>query len=104
METNKGIQKEIERTFDVLNTKNEVHVSPFFKDKTLRRLFLKKEEKEIVWLWFTPKLQLATLAVVIVLNIIALSQLESNSMSENSIDDFATTYELSYDDESTFFD
>ena len=103
MKINKDIQKKIEETFDVVDTIKQVQVSPFLKEKTMQRMFVEKEERQIVWSWFTPKLQIATIVVVVVLNILAFTQLDLNTISEDTIEDFAETYELSNEDESTLF-
>ena len=99
METNKNIQEKIENTFKASETIQAVNVSPFFKDKTMNRLFLEKEEEKTAWLWFTPKLQLATLACVVVLNVFAISKLNETTYNEN-VSDFAESYGLSTNTES----
>ena len=94
METNKNIQHKIERTLEVMDTIETVNVSPFFKGKTMNRLFAEKEEQQTVWSWFTPKLQLATLVCIIVLNIVASTKLKETKYDEN-VSQFAETYGLS---------
>lgn len=99
METNKEIQSKIDSTFDAMDAIETVNVSPFFKDKTMQRLFSEKEqvEQKMVWSWFTPKLQLATLACMLVLNVIAFNNLQKSDYEEN-VDQFAETYGLSISD------
>lgn len=94
MKTNKDIQKKIIETLDVVDTIDNVQVSPFFKDKTMQKLFSDEEQEQAVFTWFTPKLQLVALACVIVLNILAFSQLSVVS-AEDQVGDFAETYGLS---------
>ncbi len=94
MDTNKDIQKKIDSTLDAMDAVKTVNVSPFFKDKTMQRLFAEKEEKQVVWSWFTPKLQLATLVCVIVLNVIAFTNLKKTTYNEN-VTQFAESYGLS---------
>lgn len=94
MKTNKNIQSKIDGTLNAIDTIEKVKISPFFKDKTMRRLFAKKEEQQIVWSWFTPKLQLATLVCVVVLNVIAFTKLQETSYDDN-INQFAESYGLS---------
>lgn len=94
MDTNKNIQKKIDGTLDAMNTIETVHVSPFFKDKTMQRLFVEKEEKQVAWSWFTPKLQLTTLVCVVVLNVIAFTNLQNTAYDEN-VSEFAESYGLS---------
>ena len=92
METNKNIQDKINSTLKSIEAIEAVTVSPFFKDKTMNKLFLEKEAP-IVSTWFTPKLQLATLVCVVVLNIVAFSQMKTNTYDEN-INEFGETYGL----------
>ncbi|WP_445956438.1 hypothetical protein [Yeosuana sp.] len=93
MKTNKDIQSKVQETFEALDVFQEVKVSPFFKDKTMQRLFSEKEEKQLGWSWFTPKLQLATLVCFVVLNVLALRQYSENKYDTN-INEFAETYGL----------
>ncbi|WP_452223368.1 hypothetical protein [Lacinutrix chionoecetis] len=104
MKTNNNIEKKVERTLHALDNINEVKVSPFFKDKTLERLFTEKEEKVPVsiWNWFTPQLQLATLICVLAINVYAIKQIKSLKYNE-SISSFATDYGLSTSSESSLF-
>ncbi|WP_303316036.1 hypothetical protein Q4Q34_13170 [Flavivirga abyssicola] len=94
MEINKKIQDKINDTFESMDAIETVKVSPFFKDKTMKRLFAEKEEEQLIWSWFSPKLQLATLVCFIVLNVLAFTQLNSNE-HDSDINDFAETYGLS---------
>jgi hypothetical protein len=94
METNKDIQNKVQETFEAFDGMQGVKVSPFFKDKTMQRLFSEIEEKQIVWSWFTPKLQLATLVCIIVLNVLAFTNLSASAYQDN-ISEFAETYGLS---------
>ncbi len=98
METNKDIQSKIDKVLGTVDGINEVKVSPFFKDKAMQRLFTEKEEQNTVWSWFTPKMQLATLVCVVLLNVMAFSQLSSSSYNDN-VGDFAETFGLSTDTE-----
>ncbi len=102
MKTHLNIQKQVDETLDSMENMQEVKVSPFFKDKTMQHLFTDKEEKQVVWLWFTPKLQFATLVIVVVLNIFALSQLDS-SVEVETVSDFEKAYDLSSDEELLVF-
>ena len=78
-----------------------VNVSPFFKDKTMQRLFAEKEETTTVWNWFTPKLQLATLVCVVVLNVIAFPKLDDATSYDENVSEFAESYGLSASDDDT---
>ncbi len=103
MKTNNDIQEKVERTFSAMDAINEVKVSPFFKDKTMNRLFAEKEEEKIAFTWFTPKLQLATLVCVIVLNVLAFTQINSDTYDTN-INEFADNYGLIIDADETLLD
>jgi hypothetical protein len=101
METNNNIQNKIDSTFEALDAIETVHVSPFFKDKTMQRLFKEKEVEQKAWSWFTPKLQLATLVCVVFLNVIAFTKLEDSSTYEENVSTFAESYGLSSSDDDT---
>lgn len=103
MNTRDNIQKKVEASFKAVETIEEVKVSLFFKDKTIQRLFSEKEEVPYFWSWFTPKLQLATLVGIVVLNVLAYSQLNIDTY-EDTVYDFADTYELSPNEEALLFE
>lgn len=86
------IQNKIENTLKIVETLEDVNVSPFFKDKTLQRLFLKKEvETNTIWSWFTPQLQFACLACLLIINVYTIYQVKNANYSD-SISVFATDY------------
>lgn len=94
MKTNNNIQDKINDAFNSIDTINEATVSPFFKDKTMQLLFAEKEDaKTRIWSWFTPQIQLATLMVIVALNVFTITQLDS-STSTDELDEFAQTYSL----------
>ncbi|WP_308993037.1 hypothetical protein QLS71_011125 [Mariniflexile litorale] len=101
METNKDIQNKIDSTLNVIDAIETANVSPFFKDKTMQRLFTEKEEIVTTRNWFSPKLQLATLSCVVILNVIAFTQIKASSYDEN-INEFADTYGFSTSTETSF--
>ena len=96
------MERKIHKTFEVVNAIQDVKVSPFFKDKTMQRLFAEKEEQATVWDWFTPKLQMATLICVIALNLFAFTQYNASSYEEK-LTDFASTYGLTTESDNTIF-
>ncbi|MEP5340426.1 MAG: hypothetical protein ABJL44_02440 [Algibacter sp.] len=100
METNNNIQNKIDSTFDAIDAIENVNVSPFFKDKTMQRLFAEEKEVTTVWSWLTPKLQLATLACVVILNVVAFSQLKTTTYNDD-MSQFAETYGLSVSDDTS---
>lgn len=93
----------IEKTINVLDDLGDVKVSPFFKDKVMQQLFSEKEQKQSIWSWFTPQLQLATLVCVVGLNIFAFIQLDTQAIDPTEIDEFALTYDLSITEDATLF-
>ncbi|MDO5969706.1 hypothetical protein Q4Q35_07790 [Flavivirga aquimarina] len=94
MKTNNTIQEKIESTFSAMDAIEEVKISPFFKDKTMRKLFEEKEEEKVIWSWFTPKLQLATLVCLILINAYAFTNLSADNHEDN-VEEFAETFGLS---------
>ncbi len=102
MEINKNIEDRIEDTLNVMDAIEEVKVSPFFKDKTMQKLFAEKEEEPLIGTWFSPRLQLATLVCFIVLNVLAFTQLDSNKHDQD-ISEFAETYGLSSSSDASLF-
>ena len=60
----------------------------------MQRLFTEKDETATDWNWFSPKLQLATLVCVVILNVIAFTQINESSYDEN-LNSFAESYGLS---------
>ncbi|WP_338359433.1 hypothetical protein [Yeosuana marina] len=104
METNKNIQDKVNTTFDALDSIQEVNVSPFFKDKTMRVLFSEKKTDKYAWLWawFTPKLQFATLVCIILINVYTFFKMNKNDYEEN-VTAFAETYGLKTDNQISMF-
>ena len=96
MKNKEHINQQVAATFKVLETIGEVKVNQFFKHKVLQQLNNKKEEKTSILAWFTPNLQLATLAFVVLLNtsvvFYAFSFQEQNLV--DSLDTFAQEYSL----------
>ncbi|WP_344923676.1 hypothetical protein [Aquimarina addita] len=100
MKTNKDIQSTIDKTLQAFDTIETVEVSPFFKDKVMQRLFLEKEEPETVRFWFAPKMQLATLICVLILNSLVLAKLQKTDYKED-VSQFAESFELSTDNDTS---
>ena len=77
MDTNNNIAEEVKSALDSITHIQEIKTPPFFKDKTMRKLFdAKVAEEKIVFSWFTPKLQLATLVCIIALNAFCLNSIK----------------------------
>lgn len=97
MKNNIDINKKINDTFDSAESIGDVKVSPFFKEKVMHHIKNASEDvQEATWVWFTPKVQLATLACVVILNVFAFNNLRESSYEEN-ISSFAESYGLSTD-------
>ncbi|MGJ8745082.1 hypothetical protein [Polaribacter sp.] len=98
MKSKDYINKEVETTFNALNTIEKVEVNHFFKHKVLQKMYAEKEEKQTVFSWFTPQLQLATLSVILLLNVGTIFYAFHNSTDTSSalsgIEAFAKDYAL----------
>jgi len=78
MDTNNNIAEEVKSALDSITHIQEIKTPPFFKDKTMRKLFdAKVAEEKIVFSWFTPKLQLATLVCIIVFKCFCLNSIKN---------------------------
>ena len=99
MKSTEKIEENIQAAFKAIENIEEVKVNHFFKHKVLQQLENKQEEKVPVFGWLTPKLQLATLAMVLLLNVgsilYAFSSQENNT--KVSLDSFAQAYYLQSD-------
>jgi hypothetical protein len=99
MKSTEKIEENIQAAFKSIENIEEVKVNHFFKHKVLQQLENQQEEKVPVFGWFTPKLQLVTLAVVLLLNVgsilYAFSSQENNT--EVSLESFAQAYNLQSD-------
>lgn len=95
MEINSKANKKIEEAFEVLDQINEVKISTSFKQNVLNKV-LKEEKESILITWFTPKLQLVAMVIVLLVNVTALMYTFSNSSSSSKTDinTFAQEYNL----------
>ena len=101
MKTNNNIAEKVKSTFESIDHIQDIKTSPFFKDKTMRKLFdAKVAEDKIVFSWFTPKLQLATLVCIISLNAFALIQLKT-TIYDSNVSNFGENYSLSNNNETS---
>ena len=96
MKSKEQIEQNVANTFKVLDAIEEVKVNHFFKHKVLQQLENVKEEKPKALSWFTPQLQLATLSVVLLLNVSTFIYVYSyqNETSNVTIENFAKEYAL----------
>ena len=103
MKTNVEMNKKINDIFDSVESIEEVKVSPFFKEKVMHQIRTASDDiTDTTWSWFTPKLQLAALVCVVVLNVMAFSNLRETTYDE-SVSSFAESYGLSVSKESSLF-
>jgi len=101
MDTNNNIAEEVKSALDSITHIQEIKTPPFFKDKTMRKLFdAKVAEEKIIFYWFTPKLQLATLVCFITLNAFALIQLKT-TIYDSNVSNFGENYSLSNNNETS---
>jgi hypothetical protein len=95
MTSNFEINKKVHETLDSIESIKEVQVSSFFKENVMHQIRNATEDiQEATWSWFTPKLQLATLVCVVVLNVLAFNNLKEATYDAN-INNFAESYGLS---------
>jgi hypothetical protein len=96
MKNKEQIDQQVEAAFKTLGDIKEVNVNHFFKHKVLQQLAHQKEEKSRVFTWFTPQLQMASLALVVLLNASAiLYAFESQTTtSDTLLESFAQEYSL----------
>jgi hypothetical protein len=96
MKNKEYINRQVEAAFNTLDAIEEVKVNHFFKHKVLQQLAQQKEEKTSVFAWFTPQLQLATLALIVLLNTSAILYAFSlqNDTSNSGLESFAQEYSL----------
>ncbi len=96
-----SIEEHVAYTLEMAKVITKVEASPFFKGKVLNKLFAEKESTSI-FTWFTPQLQLATLACILVLNAYVLFQY-SQSNYDDKVSNFVETYALSSGDSDSLF-
>ena len=98
MKHKENINQQVKDTFKVLESIDKVEVNHFFKHKVLQKLNEEKEEKKSILSWFTPQLQLATLSVVLLLNLGTIFYAYNSSAKDlkttSDIEAFAQEYSL----------
>lgn len=88
------IDEKIEEAFKVIEQINEVKVSASFKQNVLEKALDKNQQENLGVHWFTPKLQLAAMIIVILVNITALTYTFSSTTKETTISSFAEDYSI----------
>jgi hypothetical protein len=96
MKNKEQIDKQVEAAFNAIGAIEEVKVNHFFKHRVLQQIANQKVEKAKVFTWFTPQLQIASLALVVLLNASAILYAFSSqtTTSETSLESFAQEYSL----------
>jgi len=84
--------KEIEDLLEPLNKIGKVSTSAVFKERVLVKI-AEEKTKTFVVNWFTPKLQIAAMIVILLVNTIAISYL-FKSKEDVSLENFVEQYEL----------
>ncbi|NAS11660.1 hypothetical protein [Poritiphilus flavus] len=105
MKDKEKIQSRVDQTLDVSSQMKEVRISPFFKEKVLRRLNEKAEPETqtLVLAWFRPEYQLAALICIIIVNAYLLLKYSENNYSEN-LESFAWTYGIEVGEDENYYD
>ncbi len=101
MKTIKDNNTEKNNTLDILDSIQEVKVSPFFKNKVLNKIDQLNEVEESSLSWFSPQLQIASLALVICINVTTIYYSISNTQGSqeqiSGIESFVQEYQLDSD-------
>jgi hypothetical protein len=87
-------KNKIAQTFKVLSQIAPVKVSPFFKNKVLQEIEQEAPLKQPLFSWLLPQFQLATLSLVLLLNIGTIFYVFSSSTETTDLNSFAQEYEL----------
>ncbi|PWG05373.1 hypothetical protein [Polaribacter aquimarinus] len=96
MNNKEHINKEIQDTFKVLENIEKIEVNHFFKHKVLQRMNAEKVEKQTIFSWFTPQLQLVTLSIILLINCATVFYVfsDTETSSSSTIEEFAQEYSL----------
>lgn len=98
MKNKEYINKQVEDTFKVLDTIEDIEVNHFFAHKVLQKVNANKEENKSIFFWFTPQLQFSGLCVLFLLNFgtifYVFNSSKKTSSSISDIDIFAQEYAL----------
>jgi len=102
MKNKEHINQQVEATFKVLDTIEEVKVNHFFKHKLLQQLNNQNEEKNSILDWFTPSFQLAILGLILLLNTSAMVYAFSYQEKTTDVDLETFAQEYLLQSETTF--
>jgi hypothetical protein len=95
MEKQSPIQTKANLAIKSLESIEDVSVSPFFKEKTLNKLFRSSEAIKISFMerYFTPQLQFVGLLIIVLLNGYAFYNYNSQQY-DTGINKFSETFDL----------
>lgn len=94
-QNNKPIEEN--NTLDILDEIQEVKVSPFFKNKVLNKIREQNQEPVTLFGWFRPQLQLAVVALVLLMNALTIYyslNLQVDTQEQSSFEAFVQDYSL----------
>jgi len=96
MKSKELITQKVDDTIKVLDTIEEVKVNHFFKHKVLQEIENQKEVKPKTPTWLTPQFQLATLGLILLMNLSAVYYAQSTRETNNNVtlENFALEYAL----------
>ncbi|MBL4605883.1 MAG: hypothetical protein JKY02_09560 [Flavobacteriaceae bacterium] len=98
MKTIKDKSKGNNNTLDILDSIEEVKVSPFFKNKVLNMIEQEKEVKQPSFQWFSPQLQFASLVLIVCINAATIyysfTNTETSQEQISGIESFVQEYQL----------
>ena len=97
MKASKDIVAKVDDAYEVLDKINEVKISTSFKQNVFHKIEETKKEK-IALTWFTPKLQLAAMFVILLVNVSAIMYTFSAQEQTSEIDVFAQQYNFNSKD------
>jgi hypothetical protein len=102
MKNKKYIDRQVNANFKVLEAIEKVLVNHFFKHKVLKKIQAEQHLKQPIISWFTPKFQLVSFVVILLLNASVIFYSFSNveETSVTNIMAFAQEYSLQSSDNS----
>lgn len=98
MEIDNDINTKVNKAFEALEEIKEVKVNANFKQNVFRKLEEETDDVAVVFNWFTPKLQLAVMVIVLLVNASAIVYSFSSLTEETNISGFAEAYNLTTTD------
>jgi hypothetical protein len=96
MKNKEFINQQVEATFNAIGTIEKVKANHFFKHKVLQQLNNRREEKTSILARSTSSVQLATIALLILLNlsVVVYAFASQEQITNTPLDTFAQEYSL----------